>query len=58
MGETSKSLEDIYIEEYRALRAESLRCAQLISNTSWIGFSGFVLTAGAGEKILKENPDL
>lgn len=38
---------DLIIEEYKALRAESLRCAQTVATTVWVGITGFLVTAGA-----------
>lgn len=38
---------DLIIEEYKALRAESLRCAQTVATTVWVGITGFFITAGA-----------
>jgi hypothetical protein len=35
------------MEEYKALRAESIRCAGIISNTVWIGIAQFALTIAA-----------
>lgn len=35
------------MEEYKALRAESLRCAGTTSNTLWLGITQFSLTLGA-----------
>lgn len=36
--------ERICIEEYKALRAESLRCGGIISNTIWIGVTQYAIT--------------
>ncbi len=40
------------LEEYRALRAESLQCAQIATNTTWIGFSAFVVTVGGAAAVV------
>lgn len=37
------TFDTLAIEEYKALREESLRSAQFISNTVWIGLSGYLL---------------
>src|SRR5437868_8710388 len=58
MEEISGDFKHLYLEEYRALRAENLRCAQVISNASWIGLSGFMLTIAAGETLLKDHIEL
>lgn len=34
----------LILEEYRALRAESLRCAGIISNTIWVGITQYAAT--------------
>ena len=38
----------LVLEEYKALRAEILRCAGVISNTVWLGTSAFAVTIAAG----------
>lgn len=43
------------LEEYKALRSESQRCAQIFSNTIWIGISGFIITIGVSASVLKEH---
>lgn len=43
---------DLIVEEYKALRAESLRCAQIISSTIWVGVTGLLVTAAAGTAAL------
>ena len=50
--------EDYVLEEYRALREESLRSASIISNTIWISTSAFVVTIGGGITILQDNNNL
>jgi hypothetical protein len=47
--------ERLSIEEYKALRAESLRCAGIISNTVWLGITQFAVTIGAWEIVIKDN---
>jgi len=37
----------LVLEEYKALRAESLRCAQTVATTVWVGITGFLVTAAA-----------
>lgn len=37
----------LILEEYKALRAESLRCAQTVATTVWVGVTGFLVTIGA-----------
>ena len=41
------SFERLALEEYRALRAESLRCAGLTTNTVWLGTTQFAVTIAA-----------
>lgn len=48
--------ETALLAEYQALRDESLRCAQIISTTLWVGISGFAVTVGAGLAALKAHP--
>lgn len=49
LGDESKSpAEAVWLAEYKALRDESLRCAQLLSNAVWTAVTGFGLTAGIG----------
>jgi hypothetical protein len=44
LSETDRVL---LVEEYKALRAESLRCAQTVATTVWVGITGFLITSGA-----------
>jgi hypothetical protein len=46
------------VAEYDALRNESLRCAQLISNSVWIGVTGFGLVIAAGASLLDKVPTI
>lgn len=61
MGDTAEEEQrkiflSLCLEEYKVLRAESVRCMQLISNTIWIGLSGYVITLGAMAAVLKLYP--
>jgi len=56
MKAVSEQFERICLEEYRVLRDEGLRSAQIISTTVWIGISGFVVTVGVGAAIYREKP--
>jgi hypothetical protein len=49
---------DYVLEEYRALREESLRSTSIISNTIWISTSTLVVTIGGGITILQEHQNL
>lgn len=43
------------MEEYKALRAESLRCAGIISNVVWIGITQFAFTLAAAINLSKDS---
>lgn len=47
-SEKADPTESLRLAEYKALRDESLRCAQLLSNAVWTAVTGFGLTAGIG----------
>lgn len=46
----------ILLEEYKALRQESLRSSAILSNTVWISISGFIITVGAFANAAKGFP--
>lgn len=48
----------ILLVEYKALRDESLRSAQILSNTVWIAVSGFIITIGALANAAKDFPSI
>lgn len=48
----------IMLEEYKALRNESLRSAQILSNTVWIAVSGFIITIGVFANAAKSIPSI
>lgn len=43
---------EVRLSEYKALRDESLRCAQLLSNILWVAITGYAVTLGAGAAFL------
>jgi hypothetical protein len=53
MGEFSRV--SMLIEEYKALRQESLRSSTILSNTVWISISGFLITIGAFANAAKDS---
>jgi len=42
------------VEEFKALRAESVRCAGTIATSPWLGLSGFLFTIAAAATVSKE----
>ena len=44
MNMPDQRFERLCIEEYKALRAESLRCGGIISNTIWVGVTQYAVT--------------
>ncbi|MCI5161736.1 MAG: hypothetical protein D3917_06880 [Candidatus Electrothrix sp. AX5] len=48
----------ILLEEYRALREESLRSSAILSNTVWVSVSGFIITVGAFANAAKDFPTI
>lgn len=43
---------DTLLAEFKALRDESLRCAQLLSNAAWVAVTGYAVTIGAAAAFL------
>jgi hypothetical protein len=46
------STKDVRLAEYKALRDESLRCAQLFANAVWVAVTGYAVTVGVGASFL------
>ena len=44
MNTPDQRFERLCVEEYKALRAESLRCGGIISNTIWVGVTQYAVT--------------
>lgn len=55
MGTGDERFERLCLEEYKALRAESLRCAGIIANTVWLGITQFAITIVAAASFGKDN---
>jgi hypothetical protein len=58
MSEEEKRFEQRRMEEYKALRTETIRCAGIISNAVWIGITQFTLTVAAATNFAKDSPEL
>jgi len=54
-NDPSTNFNKIVLEEFKALKQESLRLNQDIANTIWVGLSGFIVTIGASLILLNSN---